>query len=78
MNAATTNDGNVIANKFNSFFLVNVGIVLAKFIPFTEKKPVDYIQQGMRSTLYENELWKIIGSIKDSAAGWNDLKSSMI
>ena len=34
VNGATTNDGNVITNKFNSFF-VNVGTVLAKSIPPT-------------------------------------------
>ena len=82
VNGATTNDGNVIANKFNSFF-VNVGTVLAKSIPPTVKNPVDYIQQDILSTLYfdpvtENEICKIIGSFKDSAAGWDDLKSSMI
>ena len=82
VNGATTNDGNVIPNKFNSFF-VNVGTVLAKSIPPTDKNPVDYIQQDILGTLYcdpvtENEICKIIGSFKDSAAGWDDLKSSMI
>ena len=82
MNGTTTNDGNVIANKFNSFF-VNVGTVLAKSIPPTDKNPVDYIQQDILGTPYfdpvtENEIRKIIGSFKDSAAGWDDLKSSMI
>ena len=82
VNGATTNDGNVIANKFNNFF-VNVGTVLAKSIPPTDKNPVDYIQQDVITNLYfgpttENEICKIIGSFKDSAAGWDDLKSSMI
>ena len=82
VNGATTNDRNVIANKFNSFF-VNVGTVLAKSIPPTDTNPVDYIQQDILSTLYfdpvtENEICKITGSFKDSAARWDDLKSSMI
>ena len=82
VNGATTNDGNVIANKFNSFF-VNVGTVLAQSISPTDKNPVDYIQQDMISNLYfdpvtEQEIYKIIGTFKDSAAGWDDLKSSMI
>ena len=82
VNGATTNDGNVIANKFNTFF-VNVGTVLANSIAPTDKNPVDYIQQDVINTLYfdpvtENEICKIIGSLKDSAAGWDDLKSSMI
>ena len=76
MNGSSTNIGNVIANKFNSFF-VNVGTVLAKSIPLTDKNPVDYIQQDILITLYfdpvtENEICKIIGSFKDSAAGWDD------
>ena len=41
VNGTTTNDGNVIANKFNTFF-VNVGTVLAKSITPTNKNPVDY------------------------------------
>ena len=82
MNGATTNDGNVIANKFNTFF-VKVGTVLANSIAPTDKNPVDYIQQDVMNTLYfdpvtENEICKINGSLKDSAAGWDDLKSSMI
>ena len=81
-NDATTNDGNVVANKFNKIF-VNVGTVLAKSIPSTEKNPVDYLQQDIITKLYfdpttENEISKIIGSPKDSASGWDDLKSSMI
>ena len=77
VNGATTNDGNVIANKFNTFF-VNVGTVLANSIAPTDKNPVDYIQQDVINTLYfdpvtENEICKIIGSLKDSAAGWDDL-----
>ena len=82
VNGATTNDGNVIANKFNSFF-VNVGTVLAKSISPTDKNPVDYIQQDMLSNLYfdpvtEQEIYKIIGTFKESAAGWDDLKPSII
>ena len=82
VNGSTTNDGNVITNKFNPFF-VNVGSVLAYSIASTDKNPVDYIQQDVINTLYfdpvtENEICKINGSLKDSAAGWDDLKSSMI
>ena len=82
VNGSTTNDGNVITNKFNPFF-VNVGSVLAYSIASTDKNPVDYIQQDVINTLYfdpvtENEICKINGLLKDSAAGWDDLKSSMI
>ena len=82
VNDATTNDGNVIANKFNKFF-VNVGTVLAKSIPSTDRNPVDYLQQDVITNLYfdpttEYEISKIIGSLKDSASGWDDLTSNMI
>ena len=82
VNGATTNDGNVIVNKFYGFF-VNVGTVFAKSISPTDKNPVDYIQQDMISNLYfdpvtEQEICKIIGTFKDTAAGWDDLKSIML
>ena len=51
VNGATTNDRNVIANKFNTFF-VNVGTVLANSIAPSDKNPVDYIQQDVINTLY--------------------------
>ena len=81
VNGTTTNDGNVIANKSNTFF-VNVGTVLAKSITLTDKNPVDYIQQDIINTIYfdpvtENEICKMIGSLNDSAAGWHGLKSSI-
>ena len=68
VNDAITNDGNVIANKFNKLF-VNVGTVLPKSMPPTDKNPVDYLQQDKITNLYfdpttENEKSKIIGSLK--------------
>ena len=81
VNDATTNDVNVIANKFNKFF-VDVGTVLAKSIPSTDKNPAHYLQQDITNLYFdpttENEISKIIGSLKDSASGWDDLTSSMI
>ena len=56
---------------------------LAKYIPPTDKNPIDYIQQDIIADLYfnpatENEIRKIVGSFKDNAAGWDDLKSIII
>ena len=64
---------NVIANKFNTSF-ANVGTLLANSMTRTDKNPVDYIKQDIIYTLYfdpitENEICKIIGLLKDSAAG---------
>ena len=62
---------------------MNVGTVLAKSKPPTDKNPVDYLKQDIITNIYfdpttENEISKIIGSLKDSASGWDDLNSSMI
>ena len=66
-------DGIDIANKFNNFF-VNVGNTLAKSIPTSHKQPNDYISFNANNTfslepVTENEICKIIGAFKDSAAG---------
>ena len=72
-------DGNIIANKFNNFF-INVGKTLAKTIPGSNKMPLDYITNGNINKFYfspvtENEVRNILGMIKDSAAGWDGLKA---
>ena len=51
VNRATTNNGNVIAKKFNTF-CVNVGTVLANSIAPTDKNPANYILQDVIDTLY--------------------------
>ena len=72
-------DGNIIANKFNNFF-INVGKTLAKAIPGSNKIPLDYITNGNINKFYfspvtENEVRNILGMIKDSAAGWDGLEA---
>ena len=72
-------DGNIIANKFNNFF-INVGKTLTKTIPRSNKIPLDYITNGNINKFYfspvtENEVRNILGMIKDSAAGWDELKA---
>ena len=44
-------DGNIIANKFNNFF-INVGKTLAKTIPGSNKKPLEYITNGNINKFY--------------------------
>ena len=73
----------MLSQTNSTMFFVNVGTVMAKSTTPTDKNPVDYIQQDMINALHfhpvtENEICKIIGSLKDSAAGWDGLKSSMI
>ena len=55
-NDAIINDGDVIANKFNNFF-VNVGNTLAKSIRLSERNPVDYITyKNMRKYLIDKKM----------------------
>ena len=71
-NGTIIDDGIDIANKFNNFF-VNVGNTLAKSIRTSHKHPNDHIYCNVSNTfslepVTENEICKIIGTFKDSAA----------
>ena len=81
-NGSIIDDGNMISNKFNDFF-VNVGQNLAKSIPSSCKEPSDYISYKAINAFYfvpitENEISKIIGCFKESAAGWDGIKANVI
>ena len=81
-NGETLEDGKSIANKFNDFF-VNVGSSLAKTIPLSPKNPTDYMMQNIDTifninSVTEDEIVKTMGQFKDSAAGWDSLKPSII
>ena len=57
--------------------------MLAKSIPPTDKNPIDHIHQNMINNIYfysvtENETYQIIVTFKDSAAGWDNLKLTLI
>ena len=72
----------MISNRFNDFF-VNVGQNLAKSIPSSCKEPSDYISYKAINAFYfvpvtENEISKIIGCFKESAAGWDGIKANVI
>ena len=81
-NGSIIDDGNMISNKFNDFF-VNVRQNLAKSIPSSCKEPSDYISYNAINAFYfvpvtENEISKIIGCFKESAAGWDGIKANVI
>ena len=81
-NGSVIENGNVIANKFNDLF-INVGPSLAKKIPSTIKNPTEYITQNIETIfainpVSDNEVLKLIGDLKDSAAGWDELRPNMI
>ena len=82
-NGSVIEDGKVIANKFNDFFFINVGPSLAKNIPSTKKNPTEYITQNIEtvfavSPVSDHEILKILGDLKDSAEGWDELRPNMI
>ena len=81
-NDKVISDGNIIANKFNNFF-INVCKTLAKTIPGSNKMPLDYITDNNVNKFYfipvtDSEVSNILGTIKDSAAGWDGLKAFII
>ena len=81
-NGSVIEDGKIIANKFNDFF-INVGPSLAKKIPSTIKNPTEYITQNTEivfaiNPVSDNEILKLIGDLKDSSSGWDGLRPNMI
>lgn len=81
-NGTEINDGQEISEKFNNFF-VNVGPSLAQGIPLSSNDPTDYMRNKVHdlftlSEVTDNEVSKIIGNFKDTAAGWDDLKPGVM
>ena len=81
-NGKTVEDENLIANKFNDFF-INIGPELAKNIPPGNKSPSEYIINVSEATFTINavtdtEVANIIDNFNDSAAGWDDLRPKII
>ena len=83
-NGKIIEDGQEIATRFNDFY-INVGENLAKKIPKTNKHHTEYMQTinpnnatFIQTEVKEDEILKIITNFKDSAAGWDDLKPSIV
>ena len=74
-----TIDNELISNKFNDFF-INIGPSLAKSIPHVNKSPLIYLGSRLTESIYlapvsENEIGQLIKSLKDTAAGFDDLNA---
>ena len=74
-----TSDNKLISNKFNDFF-INIGPTLAKSIPRINKSPLSYLGNRLTESIYfasvnEKEIGQLIKSLKDTAAGFDDLNS---
>ena len=81
-NGTTIKDGQIIANKFNNFF-INVGSSLSKNITQSNKSPSEHefpniTENFVLDPVTENEIMKIISNFKDSSAGWDEMKPFII
>ena len=84
INNCVETDKNVIANKFNDFF-VHIGPSLADKIPKTNIKPTSFIKSEQKLTnsffmepITHNEVEKIIMSLKDSSPGWDSINAKCL
>ena len=81
-NGKVIDDGFEISNRFNKFF-VHVGESLPSVIPQSTKMPSDYLKHDIVNKMYldpvtENEIDKIILNFRESSAGWDELKPTVI
>ena len=78
-NGNEISDGNDISNKFNDFF-INIGPTLASAIPNTNRSPLNYLRGSVSETIFispvtENEISKLLLSLKNTATGYDDINS---
>ena len=78
-NGSEISDRNDISNKFNDFF-INIGPTLANAIPHTSKSPLNYLGASVSETIFlspvtENEIGKLLLSLKNTATGYDDITS---
>ena len=77
-----TTDGSVISNTFNDFF-INIGLNLAGKIPNVGVSPVDYMGQPLVNSIFlsevtANEISQILGSLKNGAAGYDEINACLL
>ena len=83
VNGHHVSDKNVIANKFNNYF-VNIGNNLAKNIPESTISPTHYLNDvNITQSIYlqpvdENEVKRIILNLKNSSPGHDGMSSKVI
>ena len=75
-------DGVDICDRFNDFF-TTIGPSLDKKIPRSNKKPIDYLGPQIVNSIYlmpvsSDEIYKIVRSLKDSAAGYDGISATLI
>ena len=73
---------NEISNGFNKFY-VNVGPNLCKSLPNHDVNPMSYLKQRNCNSMFilptnETEIEEIVMSLKDSAAGWDNMSAKVL
>ena len=79
---SVTDDKRVISGVFNDFF-INIGPSLAKSIPKAKKSHMAYMGDRLLESIYlkqvtNDEICKIILSLKNSATGWDDISAQLL
>ena len=77
-----TTDGSIISNTFNDFF-INIGPNLAGKIPNMGISSVDYMGQPLVNSIFlsevtSNEISQILGSLKNGAAGYDEINACLL
>ena len=81
-NGLVVTDGCTITENFNNFF-TNVGPNLARSIPNQSTSPEEYLGQSINYSIFlepvtEDEIRKIVTSLKDSAPGHDELPAAIL
>ena len=76
------NDGQIIANKFNGFY-VNIGPTLARNIPSGKCDPITYIKKELTNSIFlhpfnSTEVVTILKKFKSSSPGWDSVSPNIV
>ena len=82
INNIITNDKQIIANGFNSYF-TNVGPSLARKIPSDNRSPTFHMKNGIQNTIcldsvVASEVKLIIKNLKEGSSGWDGISASVL
>ena len=77
-----TNNKQTIANSFNDFY-INIGPNICKNRPMSHTSPMTYMGSRINDSMFiesatEMEIRRIILSLKNSAAGWDDISAKIV
>ena len=81
INGTLVEDPKVIANNFNRFY-INIGPTTSKNCPVTDIRPYSFIENEVNQSIYlekttNKELVKIIGDLKNSSHGPDDIRTDV-